>query len=37
VSLFFDFFFVKNGEEGEDQSTGNQTWPETLLVEAESL
>jgi len=36
VSHFFDFFFVKNRKE-QEQSTGKRTWPETVLVKAESF
>jgi hypothetical protein len=33
---FFSLFFVKNGEE-QEQSDGNQTWPEISLVKVDSF
>jgi len=36
VSHFFEFFFVKNGEE-QEKSTRNPTQPETLLNKEESF
>jgi len=36
VLHFFDFIFVKNGED-QEQIAGKRTWPETLLDKAESF